>query len=149
MSSAFATELKPDERLRRRVVGLSSIATVTGAAFVVLMPIGVALRTLLLLACLCYCWMDIRRQLHGYARVSGLYIDAAGVVRAFTRAGDPVILELVSGSVILQRIAWLRLRFPDGISYGELLAGDPSRCAQWHALQLIWEQQRHAFGPTG
>jgi len=149
LSSVFAAELEIDERLRRQVIAFSIIATLVGAMFIVLMPIGLASRMLLLLAFLCYCRIDIRRQLAGYARVSGLYIDAAGAVRATGPAGDPLFLELDSGSVVLQRIAWLRLRFPDGKRYGELLIGDPDGGAQWHALQLIWEQQRQAFGRTG
>jgi len=146
LSREFATEIDPDEWVRRGVLGFSVIAIVTGAATICLMPIGAPLRAALLLAWLWYGRHDIRRQLIGYRRVSRLHIDALGMVRATDPAGNPVILELESGSLVLQRMAWLRLRFPDGEIYGELLIGDPTRCARWHALQLIWEQQRHAFG---
>lgn len=82
----------------------------------------------------------------GQRRVARIVIGSRGLLMAVQPCGrcEPVIL--LSGSVVYQRIAWLRFRFADGHHYAELLAGDARHDERWHGLQLIWHLGRDAFG---
>jgi hypothetical protein len=55
-------------------------------------------------------------------------------------------VRLLPGSIVLRRVAWLRIRLPSGLDYGELLSGSSRSDPDWHRLQLIWRQNQAAFG---
>ncbi len=148
MSNEFATELVPEQSTRLCVLLAAALATFTGAAYILTMPISSGFRAALLVAWLGYCRRDIRGQLRAYARISRLRLDESGELRAIGPSGQSELLRLASGSVVLSRAAWLRMRFADGSVYGELLLGRPSDCARWHRLQLIWQQRSGGFGRT-
>jgi hypothetical protein len=73
-------------------------------------------------------------------------LDANGNIAGLGPDGRFEALTLLSGSVLMSRVGWLRVRFPDGSRYGELLRGDPARDLEWQRLQLIWRHGRGAFG---
>lgn len=148
MSREFATELVPERSTRICVLLAAALATFTGAAFILTIPVAIGLRAALLAVWIAYCRRDLRRQLRGYARISRLWLDTAGEFRATGPMGQAEILQLGSGSVVLSRVAWLWLRFSDGSVYGELLLGHSLACERWHRLQLIWQQRSGAFGRT-
>jgi hypothetical protein len=102
---------------------------------------------------LCVAWIaDCKCELHklqrGARQVAGLLIDAGGGIASISPDGRTQPLTLLSGSLILPKIAWLRLRLPDGSRYAELLLAARAETAAWHGLQLIWQQCREAFGHT-
>lgn len=113
------------------------------------MPIAIWVRALLLAAFAWQCRRDICRQARGYARIARLCIDSAGEVQGRGPLGQTYQLRLCSGSMVLPRLAWLRLEFADGHRYGELIYGNSAESAEWHGLQLIWEQRRASFGRAG
>lgn len=93
---------------------------------------------------------ELKAMARGSARLDALRLDAAGNAVGFGPAGGPEPLCLLSGSMVLKRLAWLRLRFADGSTHGELFAGEPGSDPAWHRLQLIWRLNRRAFGrPEG
>jgi hypothetical protein len=73
-------------------------------------------------------------------------LDADGNIAGIGPDGRVEPLTLLSGSIVLKRLAWLRVQFTDGSEYGELLRGDPATDLEWHRLQLLWRHRRTAFG---
>ncbi|MEX2496977.1 MAG: hypothetical protein WD448_12860 [Woeseia sp.] len=90
--------------------------------------------------------LEFRAQWRGAFRVQRVFLSADGSLYGRSAAGDSEPMQLLSGSVVLARVAWLRLRFPDGARYGVLLTGDARRSRDWHYLQLVWRQRASIFG---
>lgn len=143
--AVFKTELDPSPALRRFVLLSGFVALLAGTAIIMHLPLPLTLRGVLCIIWIVDCSGELKRMQRGNARISRLQLDANGDIFATGPAGRSDYLELLSGSVVLSRLAWLRLRFPDGSAAAELLTGDPLRNPQWHRLQLIWQQNRAAF----
>ena len=176
-SGRFETELRVDERLRRLVLYSGALSLLTGSVLILHLPLSPVFRFFGVGLWVWQVAREFCRQTDGANRVhawfheaipfgGGSYGDALlwsgstnrvrrllissdGEIVARGRGGAPERLRLLPGSVVLERLAWLRLGFADGSHYGELLAGDPRSDAQWHGLQLVWRQRRGAFGRTG
>jgi hypothetical protein len=149
-SARFETELVPTALSRRFLVALSAGATLTGTILILGMPLlpgpTAAFAALWLSACL----LEIRAQFCGMRRIYRIRIDSDGNLLGQSQDGRIEPLQLLSGSVVLTRVAWLRIRFTDGVQYGELLTGNPYTDRHWRRLQLIWRQRGSAFGgPPG
>jgi hypothetical protein len=120
------------------------------------LPLGIALLlslpAALWLRCLfCGAWLansvrEYRDLRDGAARVRRIALDALDNIAGITPGGQREPLELLHGSVVLSRLAWLRVRFPDGRHYVECLHGDPAADLEWQRLQLIWRLRRTVFG---
>ncbi len=89
---------------------------------------------------------ELRRLVRGAARLQKLRLDAEGDVAGLGPDGRFEPLVLLSGSIVLKRLAWLRVRFADGSEHGELFKGDPASDPEWQRLQLLWRHRRGAFG---
>jgi hypothetical protein len=117
-----------------------------GLMVLLLMPLPAGLRALMIPGWSWLCVHDWRNQLRAYRRVTVIRIQVTGRIETIGRSGQMEPVRLLGGSLVLPRIAWLRLEFADGSRYGELLAGDSCRCAGWHWLQLGWRQHGLRFG---
>jgi len=83
---------------------------------------------------------SLYRQAIGYARVRRILIDARGGVRCVGR--DAVFASrLLDGTVVLDRVAWLRLELPDGRAYGECLCRADAGRRSWRRLHVL-----HGYG---
>ncbi len=150
MSSArFEAELDPDKRVRRALACFACAATLAGALLIAIMPLALPVRVLFGGLWLASGSLELRAMMLGTARLERIRISADGRVYGLFEGGvEP--LELLPGSVVLARVAWLRIRFADGLRYGELLTGNPRRCRDWRCLQLAWRQRSSVFGrPEG
>jgi len=143
--AVYKTELDPSPALRKFVLLSAAVALLAGIAIIMNLPLSLTLRGVLCGIWIFDCSNEVKRLRRGSARIGRLQLDANGDIFATGPAGRSEYLELLSGSVVLSRLAWLRLRFPDGSVAAELLAGDPLRDPHWHRLQLIWQQSRAAF----
>ena len=118
----------------------------TGLALILCMPLNPLVRVLMSCAWLGESIRECRGLVRGAARLSQVKLDALGNIAGITADGRAECLTLLSGSLVLRRLAWLRVQFPDGSGYGELLRGDPARDPEWHRLQLIWRYGKVVFG---
>jgi hypothetical protein len=84
---------------------------------------------------------ELARQSLAASRVLSLQFDSDGDIRGHGRHGSSETLQILAGSMLCARIAWLRLGFDDGSRYGELLLGH-HRNPDWRRLQILW---RHAL----
>jgi hypothetical protein len=147
MSSArFETVLTPEPRLRHWLLLFSWLAMITGIVLIVFMPLAPGWRILFALAWVGECLRELRGLVRGARRLRLIRLDADGNIAGLGPDGRFEALTLLSGSVLMSRVGWLRVRFPDGSRYGELVRGDPARDLEWQRLQLIWRHGRGAFG---
>jgi len=119
---------------------------ITGFILILLMPLAPLWRFLLAAAWIGESLRELRALIRGAARLQLIRLDADGNVAGLGPDGRFEVLTLLPGSMVLSRLGWLRVRFPDGSHYGELLRGDPAKDLEWQRLQLIWRHSRTAFG---
>ncbi len=119
---------------------------ITGFMLIVFMPLAPVWQILLAAGWVGESLRELRGFVRGARRLSLIRLDADGNITAIGPDGRFEDLALLSGSMVLSRLGWLRVRFPDGSHYGELLRGDPARDLEWQRLQLIWRHSRTAFG---
>lgn len=148
-STGFVAELVPKCRVRKLLLLWSASATAAGLVMIAALPLLPQLEALFGLLWL---WRGILRYRHqqlGMRRLERLRLRP-GSLEGLSPGGESQPLELLSGSVVLSRIAWLRLRFPHGPGFGELLTMDARAKDDWRRFQLIWRQQGPVFGrPLG
>jgi hypothetical protein len=145
-SPKFVCDLAVSRRLRRLLLAVAVLAWLGGSLLVAALPVPVALRVTLGLLFGASCWLEFRAQRRGMARIDGIRIRPRGPVECRTPDGEHLPLELLSGSVVLDRGAWLRLRFPDGTVSGEWLAPSCGEREEWRMLQLLWRQSAGSLG---
>ena len=141
-SGKCAIELVPVPRLRRVVIVSGWIFMQIGLFIIVQMPLAVPIKLILIAAWIADCLWGLKRQVAGNVKVKRIKIDTVGVVECLDQSGYSHKIQLLKGSVVLQRWAWLRLRFPDGQHYVELLSKIDCPATTWRRLQLLW---RHAL----
>jgi hypothetical protein len=147
-SNEFEAVLEPVAVLRRGLLAFSACATFIGIVLIASIPLRPSLKILFALLWLWRGLLEMVSLVRGMSRTRRLCISSTGAAAARSPGGERQSLEVLAGSVVLSRAAWLRLRFDDGLQYGELLATSDRRDDHWRRLMLIWRQQ--AFGgPRG
>ena len=145
-SILLETRLVPDRSLRCLVLVSACFFLVAGVVLILHFPLAPVWRGLIIVAWVADVCVEMARIIAGAARVRLLRLDETGHIMAEGPEGSMLDLTLMTGSLVLRRFAWLRLRFPDNSYYAELICGDPARDQQWQRLQLIWQQSADAFG---
>ena len=148
-SSAYEAELLPDDRLRAGLLAFACAAILAGLLLVSMLPVAAVPQGALALCWLLASILELVAFLRGMRRIYRIRIRGDGSVLAVGRRGTLHPLLLLPGSVVLDRIAWLRLRFDDGLDCGELLTGDGAENEQWRRLLVIWRQRRRFGGTPG
>lgn len=147
MSSTLSeARLVPEPCLRKLVLGSAGLLLFCGALLIIAMPLAPFLRALLLLLWMLDGARELMRFVRGRRRVAELVVTEQGTITGTDADGRAYDLTLLSGSLVLSRIAWLRLRFADKCQYGELIRATADKERQWHALQVIWRQAASRFG---
>ena len=144
-SKRFVAALKPDPLLRQVVMLAACAALLTGFALLIHLPIAPWARLGLAILWLVSQSREISRLARGAGRVKELRIGKAAAT-VVDRQGREEPVRILSGSVVLPKLAWLRLRLPDGLICSELLRGDPASNKQWRHLQILWRQGPGSFG---
>lgn len=148
-STKFACDLEVSRRLRRVLVAGAVLASLAGGLLVLSLPAPAALRAALVLLYSASCGLELRDLRRGMVRIDRIRITSAGRIEGSAPDGERVPLELLSGSLVLSRGAWFRLRFPDGTVSGEWLVPACTGSEQWRMLQLIWRQCGGRLGRLG
>ena len=122
-------------------------ALLIGLVLLIRLPVSASLRLALSVLWLIGSIRELGRQVRGVHRVKTIRLQA-GEATVIDRQGRQAPVQIMSGSIVLSRLAWLRLKLADGLIYGELLHGDPTGCVQWRHLQILWRQGSGSFGGT-
>lgn len=144
----FEVKLQADPGLRRVVLVSGVLAMIAGLVLLMDLDIAFGWR-----AALCALWVadglrELKNMANGSRRIAAIRFDADGGMTSVNRDGRTEPVRLLSGSLILPKIAWLRMRLPDGSRHAELLVASRCETEAWHGFQLIWQQCREAFGHT-
>lgn len=140
-SDRFKASIRPDRRVRRCLAGAAVASALLGSALLLQLPIAAPWRALLLAGWLAISVRELRTWCLCARRIVSLQISCDGQVTGHDGRGAAVPLDLLPGTVVGPRVAWLRLAFADGNHYGELLLGHPDD-QDWRRLQLHWQQSR-------
>ncbi len=119
------------------VVATGAAACLGGAAATVLLPMAAGLRWAAAATWHAYSLLELARLVRAYRMVAWLAVAADRRVVLTLRDGDLVAARLMPGSLILRRLAWLRLKPDGGREYGELLCGNSRKNKHWRRLQVI------------
>ena len=137
-SSTFSTELRPEPRLRWLVV-LSGVGMLLlGLVVISSMSAGVAVRVPGALAWLGVGGYQLHRLVRCYQLCRRIRINEDGSAEIATAGGAWRVAELQTGSVVLQRIAWLRIDAGGRRKFAELFVGNCRENESWRRLQIIW-----------
>jgi len=125
----------------------SCAALLIGIALLIRLPSPAWLRLgLVMLWLLGNAW-EISRLSRGGERVKEIRLGP-GSATVVNRQGREDPVQIMSGSIVMSRLAWLRIRLPDGLICGELVRGDSGSSQQWRHLQILWRQGPGSFGQT-
>lgn len=142
-SKSYATELTPDPRLRRLVIGSGVAAAAAGAGLTWTWHLPVWWRLLAAACWLLSCGVELQRIARGYRRYRRIRVVSDGSVELLIAGGPWVAASVRPGTVVLQRIAWLRLAVRGGPGLAELVRGEPGENEAWRRFQVAW---RHLGG---
>jgi len=149
-STVFEVVLRPDPTLRRVVFWSGVVLSSTGIILIALLQVSPFWRVIFSSIWLADCWRELGNLGTGAARMRSLVLDSRGFVAAIDRDGDRDELALLTGSMVLPGLAWIRVRFSSGKCHAELFTQQCAGPETWHRLQLLWHQSREAFGhPPG
>ncbi len=123
-------------------------AVLVGLVLLMRLPLPVPARALLIALWLFTGLRQLGRHSKGMQRVKVIRLQE-GEATVIDRQGRQSPVRIMSGSVVLPKLAWLRLRCPDGLVIGELLRGDAATDKQWRHLQILWRQGAGPFGGGG
>jgi hypothetical protein len=123
-------------------------ALLVGIVLLIRLPVSVLIR-----AALAFLWSagsirEISRLSQGIRRVRSIRLQV-GEAAIINRQSRQEPARIMSGSIVLPRLAWLRLKLADGLIYGELLRGNGVKSRHWRHLQILWRQGPGSFGGQG
>lgn len=141
-SSTYSACLYPEPLLRAVVLAAAVTAGLAGIAVItllppILLPLGVSFRWVAAVVWLAYSLLELWRLVRAYRIVASLAVAADRSVELVGRDGERIAARLQPSSLILPRLAWLRLKTDCGLRYGELLCGNSRKNKDWRRLQVI------------
>lgn len=137
-SNSYWSCLTPDPELRLVVDVAAQLLIAAGIAIVLTMSIGVLPRFGAALACLGLGCVELRRLRRGFRNCREIRLASDGGALLLDGDGNWVAASLRAGSLVLPRLAWLRLRTVSGELVTELIGGDCRAGQDWRRLQVIW-----------
>ena len=145
-SSAFSAEFSADFRLRCAVLLSGATLAALGLLVIKLLPVHFALRVTGAVAWAVSSGIELSRLRRAYARYVGLRVGHDGAMHVQKRGGGWQAARLLPGSLLLRRMAWIRVQSERGEVFAELLRGECRRSANWRRLHVIW---RHIGATPG
>ncbi len=137
-SITYSAELRPDAVLRRIVLLSGSIFGVAGVVLILTLPLPAAALISGSGAWLVSCVWELVKTRRGYVLCRRLRVSANGDILQLDPDGVWHAARLLSGSVLLSRIGWIRLENTRGQKYAELVRGECRESDDWRRLQVIW-----------
>ena len=81
---------------------------------------------------------ELERVRLGFLANVAIRVSKGGEVAVLNTDQEWVPCVLLTGSMVLRDLAWLRLKTAKGHTVVELLRGDARRCNEWRRFQVIW-----------
>jgi|GEM_PF-956964 len=144
-SSAYSATLKPDPWLRTLLLTVGRLLIAAGLALILTLPLDPIARALGAVLWLVFGTFELSRLQRGFASLSAVRLRCDGGVEVCCRDEQWLAGQLLSGSVVLENLAWLRLRLDSGALILELFRGNARECDDWRRLQVIWRHTGSAL----
>jgi hypothetical protein len=120
------------------VLATGALLFLAGLALVPFVAVSAILKILLAVAWAVLCGREWWRHRRAYAAGGVLRIAAGGQIERQFHDGTREPARLCAGSVVLPRIAWLRIVPRGAPAYAELVRRESCRSEDWRRLQVIW-----------
>ena len=137
-SNRFSSTLQPDPWLRILVLTSGRLLLAAGLVLILILDAAVALRALAGLIWVAFGHYELRSLQVGFDELLAIRLFSDGAVEVLNDDQEWMPAEYQTGCIVLQKLAWLRLRAANGAQFVELLRGDTRRSQNWRRLQVIW-----------
>ena len=137
-SNSYSASLKPDPWLRIVVSTSGRLLIAAGLALILVFAIDVALRAVGCLVWVAVGRFELRRLEQGFDACRSIRIDSSGEIAILNSDGIWAPARLLTGSVLLRKLGWVRLQDHRGQIFLELIRGDARQSQDWRRLQVIW-----------
>ena len=141
----FEVVLQPDPTLRILVLRSGVVLLLTGIVLISFFPVSPLWRFVFSAIWLADCLREIHRLRRGSARIRSIVLDSQGVVATIDDHGIRHASTLLTGSMVLPGLAWIRVNDCNGRRHSDLFTRRRTGPGTWHRLQLLWHQAREAF----
>jgi len=138
-ANLYSATLTPDPWLRIVILSAGRVLIAVGLVVVLTLPLGVGVRaTGSLLWLLLGAW-ELRSLQRGFGHCRSIRLRSDGRIQILSGENDWSVVTLLSGSIVLTNLAWLRLRLDNGTDVFELLQGNARESHDWRRFQVIWQ----------
>ena len=137
-SNSYSACLTPDPWLRIVVAISGCLLIAVGLTLILVLGIGVALRSVGCLVWLAIGWFDLRRLEQGFDTHKAIRFDSNGETFILDNDENWVPARLLTGSILTRKLGWIRLKDQSGQVFLELIRGDARQSQNWRRLQVIW-----------
>ena len=137
-SSSYSASLTPDPWLRILVLSSGRLLIAGGLVLILTLDISATLRGAASLLWIAYGRYQILQVAGGFLSCVAIRVCTGGEFELQNSDQEWVSATLLSGSVVLPKIAWLRMRTANGRHCAELIRGDARKSHDWRHFQVIW-----------
>ena len=137
-SRIYSAYLIPDPGLRRVVLASGWLLTAIGFMLIFWLELNILVRMLAASMWGALSYFELRHLRRGFNRFVAIRVFPGAVILLQNIDQEWISAELLTGSLLLRKFGWLRLRSADGYRFAELLRGDARESHQWRRLQVIW-----------
>jgi hypothetical protein len=137
-SNAYSAHLTPDPWLRIIVLTSGRLLVAAGLVVTLTLDLDVVLRAVACCIWFAIGWVELAQLERGMKVCKAVRLSSNGEIAVLDNEQQwrPAVLQ--TGSLVLQNLAWLRLRTANGDHFVELLRGNSRQSEEWRRLQVIW-----------
>jgi len=137
-SKAYSAHLTPEPWLRSVVITSGRLLFAAGLVLILTLELSVAIRAAGSLLWLFVGKLELGRVQSGFDDCMAVRIHADGRIEALNANSEWQSCKLLSGSIVLSNLAWLRLQPSSGPALAEPFHGNVRHSQDWRRLQVIW-----------
>lgn len=137
-SKAYSAHLTPEPWLRIVVIISGRLLFAAGLALILTLELSVTIRAAGSLLWLIVGKLELRRVQSGFDDCMAVRVHADGRIEVLNANREWQSCKLLSGSIVLRNLAWLRLQPSSGPALAEPFHGNVRHDHDWRRLQVIW-----------
>ena len=137
-SIAYSAHLSPEPWLRIIVITSGRLLFAAGLVLILTLDLSVAIRAAGSLLWLTVGKLELCRVQSGFDDCTAVRVHADGRIEARNANSEWQSCKLLSGSIVLRNLAWLRLQPSSGPALAEPFRGCVRGSHDWRRLQVIW-----------
>ncbi len=136
--NSYSASLTPDPWLRIVVLTSGRLLVAAGLVLILNLAVDTGLRVLGCLGWAAFGRFELRRLEQGFDACAAIRVDSNGDFAVLKNNDNWVPASLMTGSVLLRKLGWMRLQDESGQVFLELIRGNARQSQDWRRLQVIW-----------